>query len=377
MRKLTPRRVGRLSLLAVLLFAGWVAWRPLADPATAVLLLDDVRQGAEPSILKRLAGEPERTPTAWQVERRSYVGDFYRPGSAPRAALVLVPGAAVAGKDDHRLVAFATTLARVGFAVLVPDLENVKDWQLSADDAGAIADSVLAFGKRPDTLGLPVAVLAISYAVAPAILAAERADVRDRVDAVFGVSGFHDPVAVLRFATTGAYRMPGEVGWRQGHPELSDRWRFVAAFAARLPGPDRDILREIAQRRLSGEPSGRLAEDLGPVGRAVHALADNRDPERTESLVAEMPEDVRRLIAGISLAGHKLHALKARVLLLHGRDDDIIPYSEALAILAAVPPGQGELFLVDRLVHAQASAIGGSDVWAVWRLVRTLLAVRA
>ena len=53
-------------------------------------------------------------------------GDLYLPASQARAAMVLVPGAAVLGRDEPRLQALARSLARAGFAVLVPELPEVR-----------------------------------------------------------------------------------------------------------------------------------------------------------------------------------------------------------------------------------------------------------
>src|SRR3970282_281862 len=49
--------------------------------------------------------------------------------------------AAPAAKDDPRLVAFATTLARARFLVLVPDVAGLRQLRVRAADAREIADA--------------------------------------------------------------------------------------------------------------------------------------------------------------------------------------------------------------------------------------------
>ena len=62
-----------------------------------------------------------REDAEFTVGGESRSADLYLPQAAVRAALVLVPGAAEGGRADPRLVELAETLARTGFAVLVPE----------------------------------------------------------------------------------------------------------------------------------------------------------------------------------------------------------------------------------------------------------------
>jgi hypothetical protein len=67
--------------------------------------------------------------------------------------------------------------------------------------------------------------------------------------------------------------------------------------------------------------------------------------------------------------------LRAKLILLHGTDDAIIPYTESMALAAAVPPRQAELFLIDGLVHVDVRPFG-LDRRAMWRAIHSLLAQR-
>jgi len=60
--------------------------------------------------------QPSDYPTRWDDGE----GDLYLPAGKARAAMVLVPGAAVMGRDEPRLKALARTFARASIAVLVP-----------------------------------------------------------------------------------------------------------------------------------------------------------------------------------------------------------------------------------------------------------------
>jgi hypothetical protein len=107
------------------------------DQATWVL--EDLGARMEDSRLKRNTPKPERRSVAYVEDGRNFLADLYLPGEPALAGIVLVPGAAAKGKNDPRLVAFATTLARTRFLVLVPDLPNLRALKVRAEDAGNIA----------------------------------------------------------------------------------------------------------------------------------------------------------------------------------------------------------------------------------------------
>ena len=80
----------------------------------------------------------------------------------------------------------------------------------------------------------------------------------------------------------------------------------------RMP-PTAQALTEIARRRY-GDRAADIARprgELGPQGRAVLALVDNRDPDAVVRLIAALPEKVRREIDGLNLALYDLASCAA------------------------------------------------------------------
>ncbi|MBM3542214.1 MAG: alpha/beta hydrolase, partial [Alphaproteobacteria bacterium] len=126
-----PRRLMRSIVIAAAVLAAGLALRlaaaPMPEAMEAALFALDVAAGERSSALKRLRAAPSRAAmeAAGEVS-----GDLYRPAAPPRAVLVLVPGASSEGKDHPQLVAFAASLARVGFAVFVPELPALRRLQV-------------------------------------------------------------------------------------------------------------------------------------------------------------------------------------------------------------------------------------------------------
>lgn len=329
-----------------------------AESREATRLLEDIDAGAGPSALKRETPAPSREAVVLAVGPRRTFADLYRPGEGTAGHLVLVPGFTDLGKDDPRVVALAESFARVRFAVLVPDLPGTRGFRVEPGDIGRISDAVVAF----PTVGgetRPLGIAAISYAVGPAITAALDARSGPSVDFLVGLGGYHDARRVIGYATTGYYREHGGGTWVYREPHALARWVFLASNAEAVESfSDRDILEMVAERKIHDPEAAidDLARHLGSEGRALLALMDNRDPDRVPALIAALPAAVRARIDSMSLADRDLSSLSGRLILIHGRDDNMVPYVESVALAEAA--GEAELFVVPGFTHIDPRSVG-------------------
>lgn len=342
----------------------------------AALVLADVAAGDRPTRLKSITAPPERDPVAFSVNGRSYRADLYRAREEPLAGLLLIPGVAEEGKDDPRLVALAVTLARVRFAVLVPQLTGVKELKVGPGNIREVSDVFAWLASRPELSPQGRAgMMAFSFGAGPAILAALEPAIKVRF--ILTVGGYHDLVEVLTFFTTGYFQK--DERWCYLTPNAYGKWVFVRNNADRLPDPnDQRILRTMAERRMT-DPDAPLADlesRLGSEGKAVYLFVTNSDPCRVPSLLQELPADIREDIAELNPALRDLSRLESRLLLVHGYGDDIIPYTQSIALARAVPEGQARIFLVRGLAHVDIEP-GLLSRWRMWRAVDALLAERS
>lgn len=401
-------RSGPALALAVALLVALAGCAP-ARHYEAVRVLQDFAAGTADSRLKRTTPAPLRQTFAYTVAARAHRADLYLPatldgcaawlpapaGDAPArcpcAALVAVPGAVPQGKDDPRLVAFATTLARAGFAVMVPDLAGYRQLRIRPSDAREIADAFAWISRQPELAPDGNAgMFAFSYSVGPAVLAALEDDIREQVRFVVGLGGYHDLPRAMLFFTTGWFE---HAGARQ-HIEPDDTGRMVLAYSSldylADGAADREVFDRMVALRMRDPKAdlAPLAAGLSPGARAVYALAVNDDPARFAELFARLPPAMREDIARLDLARHDLAPLQARLILVHGRNDNLIPYTESLALAAAVPAGQARVFLIRRVLGHVDLGISDlftwrfwredlPDLWRLWRVIDLLLAERA
>ena len=181
---------------------------------------------------------PRAIPVRYQGAAAGRTGDLFALDGS-RAGLVLVPGASEAGKDDPRLRAFAESLARAGFVVLVPEIETLRRLLVRPEDAEEIADAVVYLSRRLATDGAArIGIAAISYATGPAVLAALDARIRRKVGFIIAVGGYHDIDAVVTYFTTGYFRdAPGQP-WRYQRPNVYGKWVFVRSNLSRVRDND-------------------------------------------------------------------------------------------------------------------------------------------
>lgn len=375
MRHRHTRRRLIAYLLAALVVAGGMAWPALHRGYDAALLVAALGDLELPHLLDPRAAVT-RTAVRYRRYDQEHVADRYQP-AAPKAGMVLVHGAARGGKDDPRLAAFATALAGAGFEVLVPDMADLKSLRLRAESGRDVAAAFAHLAATADLpAGRPLGLGSLSVAIGPVARAATGSAIADEVDFLFAVGPYYDLPRTLRFFTTGHYRAHGVTLRRD--PVAYAKWVFALSNTDRLAAPrDRRLLERLARRRLEdpATPVGRIRERLSPPGRAVYDFLANTDPARAVELYRGLPEAVRREVADLDLARLPLGRLCARVILVHGRDDPIIPYPESLALAAALPEGRAEVFIPAGLQHVE-TAPSLAQGWHLWRAAYALLQAR-
>lgn len=362
--------------LAAVLAAATTACSP-RRAVEATRVLEDVAAGEGPSALKEATDTPKRQLVTVPVKGGAIAAHLYQPLEGSRAGMVLVPGVAQGGKNDRRLVAFANTLARAGFEVLVPDLARMRALQVSAADAPLLASAVGWMEQQYP--GRPLGVTAISFAQGPAVLAVSAPEVRSKVDFVFTIGGYYDLPAVITFFTTGAFRESDDEPWRYLTPNAYGKWVFLLSNSARLESvADRETLARIARTKLADPAAdvSALVEESGPEGQSVYALLINSDPHRVPDLIAALPAVVREELAALNLSNRRLETGDTRFVLIHGRNDAIIPVTESKAFAAALPEDAVSLFLLDGLDHVNPAQPGVIDTLKLLDAVYTLLSYR-
>ncbi|MEN8107294.1 MAG: alpha/beta fold hydrolase [Pseudomonadota bacterium] len=343
----------RLALLLLAMLSSGCT--PHFGDTEAALALEDLASGWLPGRLSAQTPSPERRTVSYPTVIGERSADLYQSPAGICAGIVLVPGVVAQGKDDPRVVALATTLARLHFAVLVPDMPGVRQLRVRTSDADEVAAAFGWLHARPQLSPHGRAGIAgFSYGAGPVLLAAMQPGISRQVRFVMTVGGYYNLHNVIAYFTTGypGTGMDSTVPLRPPHPYSESV--FIRSNLDLLERPvDQGFLHSYAQYLVDStayedEPvPGRLAPDA----QAFYQLLINHIPARVPDLIDRLPARLRNELDGINPASRDLANLQARVILLHGRSDNLIPYTESVTLAHALPTGQAQLFLIDGLAH--------------------------
>jgi pimeloyl-ACP methyl ester carboxylesterase len=280
----------------------------------------------------------DEKPLCFPGEHEQLCGRTYSPRDLAHApGIVLLHGVHWLGIDEPRLVSFARALSASGVTVFTPPVKELADFRISPASIPTIG---LASQALHRTLGRgPVGVIGFSFAGGLALLAA--ADPRYANDIGFvAVIGAHDDLTrVARFFFTDQIQtvdrktilMPAHE-YGGGVLAYTKAERFFPGEAENARAALRDWLMGEKDRLKSSEAK------LSPAARArfeklrLHQFGDSLTD------FVRVVEESRDEMAAVSPHGH-LSGLHARVYLLHGTEDNVIPPSEEDWLASDMPPG--------------------------------------
>lgn len=350
-----------LAVLAVLLA------RPAAHHARAAsLLVAFADPESTPAVREELLAVEVTPELARHGAPRSARARLYLPaGVSDPPGVVMVHGVHRLGIEEPRLQRFARSVAAAGIAVLTPEVEELSDYHVaprSIDTVGAATRALRArLGKER------VGIMGMSFGGGVALLAAAEPRFAEEIAFVVAI-GAHDslPRVSRFFATDRAATVTGDEVAMRAH-EYGATVLVYTNVEDFFPAEDvpaaRDALRLWLWERR--EEARAAAAPLSPASKAKveRLFAADLDALRPE-LLAQID---RRAAAMAEVSPHgRLGALRARVYLLHGEGDSVIPATETRWLAREVPPQTLVAALVSPAIqHVELKEPTAADKWAL------------
>ena len=277
--------------------------------------------------------EPVREEVRYPALYGLGLADIYRiPDGKRRAAVLLFLGVNPTGRDDDRIVNLGNALARAGFVVMIPWSPSMMEKRIEASE---IDNLVLAFKHLkeqdyvdPQRVGMGGFCVGASIAA----VAASHTNINDDVAFLNFSGGYYDAQDLLKQITSRSSFYSGIVEpWA---PDSLTNETFANHLIESLEDiAERELLTSIfvEQRRISSfDP-----QHLSTQGLAAYRLLSGVTLEETDALLAQLPstfQDQLKLISPSTNIGD----LKARVMIMHDREDNLVPSEESRRLADAL-----------------------------------------
>ena len=299
-----------------------------------------------------------------------YRGWLYSPAQGARGSYLVAPGLHYDGPADPRIDRFCRIMAASGFVVLAPFLPDFVAMHVRErviDDLASAFEWLSSFEERPPT---HPAVFSISFGSLPALRLAANPRWSKKLSHLICFGGYGDFGDTLEFCLTGEAN-------NLSNPPPRDPLNQPAVFINllehldELPG-DRTKLVGAWLRYMQatwGRPEMKVPEAYSLVANEIAAELDEQTREgfligtglRPGALVL-CRAALAKLGASASFLDPRpyIEAIERPVYLVHGTDDDVIPFTQAELLASAFPQSKPARVLLTGLYdHTRPARLEG------------------
>lgn len=301
---------------------------------------------------RRVSLSPESAPDA----------SIYRAKRTPRRALLLLPGLHYEGPEHPGLDRLARVLASIGYLVMVPRIQAFADLQIRPevyDQAEAALHALRGLQEYPT--GSRTDLLSISFGSSLAIHLASQASLQDQIRRVLIYGGFADWKKTMRFALSGSASAKHDPLNRpviymnlldafdvdaETRIELTEGW---TRFCRDTWGRD-----EMKVPHAYSKTAREIARLIHPSSQSLFLEGCNVSPH-PERADAHCLEALKRSDFSWLNQNSKCAKVRCPVTVIHGRDDDVIPYTQGKELFALLNAGSQHQLLISGLyAHTKA-----------------------
>ncbi|PKB70614.1 MAG: hypothetical protein BZY87_08740 [SAR202 cluster bacterium Io17-Chloro-G6] len=354
-------RVGRVLLAMALLAAALIIFFTATPQGKAafraalfVAQILDVPIKPQPWF----TGDPVRHEVTYRQDIGTGVADIYRiPDGKRRAAVLLFLGANAAGRDDEDVVNLGEALARSGFVTMIYWSPTMA-LQNNIDPA-EIDNLVQAFQfleqqqwVEADRVGIGGFCVGASFS----LVAAADPRISDRVQFVNAFGPYFDAKDLLIQVSSRSRLDRGErTPWE---PDPLTLKVFANELIEALDDPaDKELLTKVY---ITGELVD--LSTLTSAGQTVARLIGGAPPpEEAAELYVTLPKDFRDAMDRISPSRY-VNDLQAKLLILHDRDDRLVPSAESRRLAAAMEE-RGDVRYTELLSFDHVRPTSGTGIW--------------
>ena len=288
--------------------------------------------------------------------------------NSPLPGWVILHGITRTGRAHPQLVRFTRTVAATGMVVIIPEVPEWRELNLKPQLAlPTVQCSIKALQENPMVQNRPYGLIGFSFSAPHALALAAADEVRADIAGAVGFGGYCDLERTITFMFTGRHKYQGKS--YKLMPDPYGPWIVAANYLTDVPGYEEasdiaDGLRRLAA--LSGESPGVDARDpCYDAAKAKEREKINPDRQSLFDFFAPLSgvqpdlayaEDLGHKLAKAAISAEpKIQPFKALgeiscpLHVLHGRNDNLIPFTEGLRIKDTLPTQSHSYITITRL----------------------------
>jgi hypothetical protein len=261
--------------------------------------------------------------------------DLYRPStSGPHPAVVVCLGVVPFGVDHPQVPRLGEALARSGFAALLYWSPWMRDFRLDPVDITDIASAYQHLLTRPDVAGAHSGLIGTCVGGAFALMAAADPRIRDGVAFVCAYAPYASMWTLARDVVSATRQRDVREPWSV---DPLTRKVYVHSLTALLEPDEAERL-----RAAFADPDGRLIDaTMSDDGQAVLPLLTTLSADEAAAALRRLPIALQQRLTVLSPL-HYVNDLHAPlVVLLHDRDDAVVPVGESRSLRDALAGRSG------------------------------------
>ena len=341
-----PKRTLRLgqraaqAALAFLLCAGcFLSLFPWGRAWTrSTLLLPAVISASEPAPLT-LAGDSVRFR---RITLSSVTGpgflDIYEPTTPPppipggREAIIVVVGAGD-NRDVPQLVNLLQAFAHEGIVVVNVGTPMLFQYKVSARDGEAVVQAFELLEHWPGVDPHHIGIIPFSVGDELACVAAADPRIRDQVAFIGILGGYFDATSLLRVIGRRAQDVDGQT--QPWQPIATDQFALARTVSSLLSPAENKLLQKAFPDKIAPPLTAQQQAQLSPGTAALYHLLEGDEPSSVDRNLSALSPQMKALLIQLSPIS-VIDQVRAPIHLLHDRNDQSIPFTQAQEFAAAL-----------------------------------------
>lgn len=276
-----------VSILLILL----LLLNPITAATKVLLLVSQEFPQISLKLLHLITQKPKQEQVRFGSNQK-IIGNLFIPRSANKnPAIVIAMGVKTSDKDKPILLGFSDTLARLGYVVLWPRLEELEKDVVKFEEPQTFVDAFVYLEGKGNVDKNRISFVGFSVGSSLALVAAEDEKINNKLRSIIFFGGYYNILDYLSQFTSNSIILDGK----------TMRWKAAKGAV--------DHAQEILKKE------GLTLEQFGKK----NALAS----DLTKRLLRFSPHQ-------------NLDSLKAKIFILHEKSDTFVPYTESIKLKQAL-----------------------------------------